>query len=144
MVPGIFTNLGRSRSAKCADSLAQTGNFTGSRTPMNHFLAGGPVQNRCGLLQSLTGLIHVIVGNGQTDSFDAVFDPGFDHSVTAAGLEALTMPFECGLMISQKKILLTGIKRTGWPGLTMYTTFLKKEFFMQVDYRLSSDFFQEC
>jgi hypothetical protein len=31
-----------------------------------------------------------------------VLDPGLDHSVAIAGLDALTMSFQCGLMVSQK------------------------------------------
>jgi len=83
------------------DSQLKAGNATLGLTLVKDLLAGSLVQNGRSGLQSLLRLGNVFCLDGLANNLDGVLDAGLGNAVTGATLQALTVPFQGGLVISQ-------------------------------------------
>lgn len=79
----------------------QTGNPACCVAGVNNILATGLVQHGCGALQGVLSLGGIVGLNGFANGLDGILDAGFHHTIAQVALQALTMPFESGLVVSQ-------------------------------------------
>lgn len=85
------------------DGRLKTGDTALCLTSVDDLLTGGLVQGGRGDLEGLLGLCNILLLDGSTNSLDGVLDAGLGDAVTGATLQALTVPFQGGLVISQGK-----------------------------------------
>jgi hypothetical protein len=79
----------------------EASNTTLGLTGMDDFLASSLVQKGRSGLESLLSLGNVFCLDSLTNNLDGVLDTSLGNTVTGATLQALTVPFQGGLVISQ-------------------------------------------